>query len=88
MGKTIWKFPLKVTDDQVVIMPRGAKMLRVMPQHGLVCLWAEVDTEEPMTGRSINIFGTGQPMPSDPGRFIDSFMLRDGGLVFHAYEAA
>lgn len=62
-------------------------MLRVMPQHSGIYLWAEVDPQEPKVDRSISIFGTGHPMPNDPGRFIDSFMLLDGDLVFHAYEA-
>lgn len=86
MAKVIWKFPVKVTDDQWVGMPSGAKIFFVGEQSGQVCLWAEVDPAAPTQSRLIRIFGTGQPMPNNPGFYIGSFMLHDGALVFHAYD--
>ena len=89
MAKSIWKFPLSVTDAQLVEMPLEAKILTVDAQRDIVCLWAEVD---PVVAekhfRTIWIFGTGHSMPDDPGNYIGSFTLASGDLVFHAYDAS
>lgn len=89
MAKSIWKFPVAVTDEQLVEMPMGAKILSVDVQRETVCLWAEVNPEAAGKHyRTICIFGTGHRMPDDPGSYIGSFMLHDGALVFHAYDAS
>lgn len=44
--KTIWKFPLEVTDEQVLMVPKGAKLLTVQKQDGKPCLWCEVDSAQ------------------------------------------
>lgn len=89
MAKSIWKFPVEVTGEQLVAMPHGAKILTIAVQMGAICLWAEVNPD--VAGRhhrTISIFGTGHPMPDDPGAYIGSFMLDGGALVFHAYDAS
>lgn len=89
MSKTIWKFPVQVTDEQQVSMPFSAKIRYVAAQGDIACLWAEVDSSSPkMRERTIRIYGTGHPMPEDPGAYIGSFMLQGGALVFHAYDAS
>lgn len=40
-----------------------------------------------MRWRVIRIYGTGHPMPDNPGSYIGSFMLHGGEFVFHAYDA-
>ncbi len=89
MPKTIWKFPVQVTDEQQVSMPSSAKIRHVAVQGDIACLWAEVDVSAPQMGeRTIRIYGTGHPMPENPGDYIGSFMLHDGALVLHAYDAS
>lgn len=89
MAKSIWKFPVAVTNEQVVEMPTDAKILTVAMQGETACLWVEVNPDaEGKHYRTICIFGTGQPMPDDPGAYIGSFMLHGGALVFHAYDAS
>lgn len=83
--KTIWKFPLKLTDAQVVEIPLPAEVLTVQSQGDGVCLWAEVDPKSEKVRISIVILGTGHPMPDVPLRYISTIQL--GSLVFHAYEA-
>lgn len=89
MSKAIWKFPVSVTDKQIVYMPAGARLLHIAEQGSAgMYLWAQVDTEAEIVPRAIRIFGTGQPMPDDPGIYIGTFQLKGGALVFHAYDTA
>lgn len=41
--KTIYKYPLDVTDRQVIAMPEDAEILTVQVQNGKPMLWAVVD---------------------------------------------
>jgi hypothetical protein len=87
VARAIWKYQIEVTDRQSVEMPSGAMPLFVGVQGGDVCLWAEVDPEVGKQPRTILVFGTGHPMPDDPGSYIGTFMLHGGALVFHVYDA-
>lgn len=84
--KTIWKFPLKVTDVQNVEMPLPAQVLTVQPQGMDICVWAEVDPKGEKALVEIAIVGTGHPLPTGRLRYINTFQLSNGALVFHAYE--
>jgi len=42
MNKSIWKYQLEVTDNQIVKMPKDAEILSVQTQNEEVCLWALV----------------------------------------------
>lgn len=83
----IWKYPLAVIDCQFLNMPIGAQLLTVQMQNGKPCLWALVDeTATETQRRGITIHGTGNPVPDDPGRYIATFQMMGGDLVFHAFE--
>ena len=83
----IWKYPLEVTDRLALTMPPDAKFLTVQMQHGKPCLWALVDeTKRDTATRRIAIYGTGNPMPDEPGTYIATFQMMGGDLVFHAFE--
>ena len=84
----IWKFGLDVADVQQVMMPEGAQILSVQTQMETPQLWALVDPSRGVEARTIALYGTGHPMPTDPGRFLGTFQLSDGALVFHAFEPA
>lgn len=90
--QTIWKFPLRVTDTQTVMMPYGARILCVQTQpdgeDSTVCLWATVYPQARMVERRIYMFGTGHPMPTQhpvPPQYIGTFQLSQGALVFHVF---
>ncbi|HSE44881.1 MAG TPA: hypothetical protein VLA89_06090, partial [Gemmatimonadales bacterium] len=57
--KTVWKYPIKIHDEQLVEMPGNAHILCAQVQHGQVCLWALVNPEMPPESRKILITGTG-----------------------------
>lgn len=87
MALTVWKFALKIADVQGIDMPVDAKILAVQVQRGTPCLWALVNK----TGiiperRTFAIYGTGHPIPDEPGTHIGTFQVDGGTLVFHVFE--
>lgn len=87
--KTIYKYQLKGEEWQFVTMPEGAQILCVQSQRDMACLWAIVDTEQPlMQMRKIHIYGTGHEIPDTLNLvYIGTFQVHSGALVFHVFEA-
>jgi len=83
---TIWKFPIIITDAVAVKMPAGAQVLSVQVQKEVVCLWAIVNPDNPMEDRRFRIYGTGNPCFSPANRFVGTFQIYGGELVFHLFE--
>ena len=86
---TIYKHQLKITDRQNVSMPFGAELLSVQVQHNEVCLWAKVESNNHPQDRTIEIFGTGNPIYEDMGvsrKFIGTVQTHEGALVWHVFE--
>jgi hypothetical protein len=85
--KTIWKYPLRLTDYQMVEMPEGACVLAVQVQKDVPCLWALVEDSARKVQRSFRIVGTGHDAMGVRGdSYIGSFQMSDGVLVFHVFE--
>ena len=57
---TIWKFPLEITEEQLVEIPRAARPLSVQFQGDGLVLWAMVDPAEALIVQRIAILGTGE----------------------------
>lgn len=83
---TIWKYPLLTGAATPLELPQGAELLHVDIQGRDLCLWAKVNTDLPTTPRTIEVFGTGHPMPSFERQFINTFLVDGGTYVFHAFE--
>jgi hypothetical protein len=86
--KTIWKFPLKAQICQKVAMPEGAEVLTIQVQGRTPCLWAIVDDKAPKVDRHFLTYGTGHRMDIAHDKYIGTFQLLDGGLVFHVFETS
>lgn len=86
--RAIWKFPLVVTDEQTVNLPKGAQALAVQVQHGQPCLWALVDPDAPIAAVGIRMHGTGHTIPDDLEgySYIGTFQMMGGALVFHTFR--
>lgn len=97
--KTIYKYPLKVTDFQEIELPEGAEILSVQTQilgsgkrlfvsdRQELCLWAMVDPDNPLVPRRIRIFGTGNPMEYEHElKFIGTCQMHNGALIWHVFE--
>lgn len=85
--RTIWKFPIPIADYFELDMPIGADVLAVQVQRGKPQLWAVVDPEARKVQTGFCLHGTGHPVSDQAGRYVGSFQLMDGDLVFHLFEA-
>lgn len=83
----IWKFPIEVIDQQILMVPKDAKFLDVQMQRETCCLWALCNQDAEKEERYLKIYGTGNPMPDDPGDYIATFQMHGGTLVFHVFES-
>lgn len=86
--KTIWKFPLSITDFQKIQMPKGAKVLTAAMQGELLCLWALVDDDAPKVEAAFWVLGTGNPIdhPKNIGEHIATVPMHGGMLIWHVFH--
>lgn len=86
--KTIYKYPIGITDQQIIPMPAGANILTVQVQNGNPFIWAMVDTEAPTERVSIRVYGTGHSIGERSNlEYIGTFQSMYGGnLVFHVFK--
>lgn len=86
----IYKYPLAVDDVQEIEMPSGAMVLTVQAQDEIPCIWALVDTSPDLvkTKRRFRTYGTGHPMEDLEKfpRYVGTYQLRGGALVFHVFS--
>lgn len=90
--RTIYKYPLRIVDRQLVQLPANAAMLSVGIQkdkleNDQVCLWAEIEDTNPLEWRTFHIYGTGHPIYAGTThaiKYIATFQL--DGFVGHVYE--
>jgi hypothetical protein len=98
MTHAVYRYPIDITDEQVLSMPEGAKILKVARREGgsvvlgvgahePVDMWALVDPAAPLQDRRLRIAGTGHSL-SDVNSlsYLDTFQLANGQLVFHVFE--
>lgn len=82
----VFKYPLKVTDEQEVVMPEGAAVLCVQIQRGIPCIWAEVDPQARKIKRTFVTYGTGHSIPKDGEKhYVGTYQSGNGDLVFHVF---
>lgn len=67
-------------------LPRGSRVLHVgiRPSDGIPSMWVLQDTGQPMEACMYIVFGTGKPLPMNPGKYVGTFY--DGPLVWHLFE--
>ncbi len=87
MSRTIYKYPIEVTDEQTIYMHKDADILCVQMQHGRPCIWAMVDRDTSPDPHRFEVYGTGHTIREPEGlTYIGTFQVRDGALVFHLFE--
>lgn len=90
--KAIFKYSMAKFDN-LIEMPRSAKILCVQVQHTVPTLWVEVNIpdsrqDDPeMEFRKFQFHNTGDALPDNPGTYIGTVLLREGSIVRHIYEA-
>lgn len=84
--KTVWKFQLRQTRDQVVKVPEGAVPVLVADQRGGLMVWVECDPGREMRATNFVVVGTGHPVPDlATHSHIGSVTMSRTGLVWHVY---
>ncbi len=83
--KAIWKFPLKIQDEQKVRIPKGYRILSVHTQNNAPAMWAEVDRNADMGDVDVVITPTGGCPPDDTFSYIGTALTHNEGLVWHIY---
>jgi len=81
----IFKTELAIVDRQTIKAPVGAVFLTAQMQDDL-CLWFLCDESAEMKDRTIAIYGTGNQIPDEPGRYISTVQALGGKLVWHVFE--
>jgi hypothetical protein len=85
MKSTIFKYPIEITDDQILQLPLDAQILCVKEQNGRIVLYALVNLLNRLVPRYIFCRGTGHSADNlDCADWIDTVMLTNG-LVFHFF---
>lgn len=70
----------------MIEMPQGAETLCVQMQGTQPCIWAKVDDAKPMENRMFHVRGTGHLLQENEGKYIGTFQMLGGSLIFHVFE--
>lgn len=87
-SRRIFKYPIVMKDLNRIEMPKGAEVLSVHVQNGAPQIWALVEPDNVKETRHFFVIGTGNPIPEGIGRFIGTFQMLNGSLVWHLFESA
>jgi len=84
---TVWKFPLRIDDEQFIEVPKVNRPLCVQVQAGSPCLCMEVDETAPKIKVRVRTVGTGHPINFDERLYVGTYQVSGGALIFHVYLA-
>lgn len=85
--KTIYKYPIPITDEFTLPLPKGAKILTFQTQHNKPHIWAVIDTEEGLEPVEFRLFGTGHSMEdADALEYIGTAQTEGGLLIWHLFS--
>lgn len=82
--KKIFKFDLNITDEQIIYMPVGAKILCIQEQNYMPKIQAICDVPAANEIRTFRTYGTGNPLPEDIGLYIGTFQT--SRFIWHVFE--
>lgn len=81
--KTIYKYPLKICEQQELMLPVDAVMthLGIDPATEMPAIWCRVETENPPCQQTFYMMGTGDAMSED--HWNDMFHI--GTVIVHDF---
>jgi hypothetical protein len=81
----IHKQKLQLVDRQVIELPADSEVLSVANQNGVICIWYKFDRVflNDTVERTVDIVGTGNPMPEYVGEFIGTVLMDQ--FVWHVF---
>lgn len=84
MTRTIWKFSLHSITNPVIVMPKGAKIIKVGRKDHSPTIWAIVKPDAVKMNRLIRVYRAGDPLPDEPGTYLDTIEFI--GFVWHLFD--
>jgi hypothetical protein len=87
MEKSVLKYPLYPIEDEIKnYIHEGAEYLTIQTQFGRPTLWVLANLENHLVEKWFCIRGTGHRFKGNEGKYLGTFQLDGGGLVFHVFE--
>jgi hypothetical protein len=86
VAKIIYKYLLPIQDKVQMILPEGFKILHIGVQDGSPHLWVlqDPDCGVPKVSLHLRIYGTGEPLPNNPGLFLKTVQISP--FVWHVFQ--
>ena len=84
----IFKYKVQINDYFTINLPKDSKVLTVQVQMDETYMWVLFNPEFPSIKRNFRLVGTGHPIIEDLSslRYVNTFQVRGGVLVFHLFE--
>jgi hypothetical protein len=82
----IWKYPIPITDEFEIELPRNALVLCVQMQLDTPCIWVKTSGNDDKEKRKFAIIGTGNPFDAYGLVYVGTFQQYMGALVWHLFE--
>ena len=85
---TIWKYPLDITDHQIIEIPEEYSILSAQLQGRQLCIWAAVEPENRTVPVRVRIVGTGHLISKQEMAelvYIGTVVSEQCGLVWHVF---
>lgn len=88
----IWKYPVAFDiifhlEQFQLVMPTGAKILKLDIQRNEPQLWVVVNPENEVETRRFRVLGTGRPFEDlEYLEYVDSYQVNGGQFVWHVFE--
>lgn len=84
MSRTIWKFPIKIQEEQTITVPGNPTFLHAgLDPSGQACVWAMVYPGDEKREHKILLRGTGHPIEVPFGLHLGTFL--QGEFVWHVF---
>lgn len=86
--RSIWKYTLKVADNQSLVMPKESEILSCQTQNDVITLWVLVYPLNGTCERHFVIAGTGHPIDfnNQSLQYINTVQMTNGSLIWHVFE--
>lgn len=68
----IYKYPIRITDEQTILLPKGAQPLSIGYQSGDIMLWCLIDPDAEKAAREIRVVGTGHDFEPTGWQYLGS----------------
>ena len=83
--RVIWKYPLRITDQQTIKIPFGAEILGVQAQRDQPVLYALVEPTAKSIDTEILTFSTGQYFTEENIYYRGTYLINNGSFVGHVF---